>query len=330
MWKWTKRISFSILTLIAFLLLSGITYQWISTKIDERKYPALGRLIDVGGYKLHANIQGSNLTGPVVVFESGWGCNSLEWTLVQSEVSKFVKTISYDRAGQGWSEDSPLERTSENIVDELHSLLQAEGESGPYILVGHSFGGINARLYASRYPDEVIGLVLVDSAHEDQMEKFPPMPKINTNLALFMTYVGAMRLSTYSGAYKELFQGIPLQVQSMIRARSSTGSSVRSVLKEGVVLEKSHNQLKIAGGNLVDKPLVVITAGKPLGEQAIGLSQEMADQMSAAWIELQKDLVLKSTKGEQIIAGESGHMIPHEQPEIIVEAIRKMVAQLNE
>ncbi len=330
MCKWTKRIGLSVLAFVSFLLLSGTTYQWVSTKMDERKYPAPGCLIDIGGCKLHVNIQGNDLTGPVVVFEPGWGCNSLEWALVQEEVAKFAKTISYDRAGQGWSGDSPLERTSGNIVDELHALLQVVGESGPYILVGHSFGGINARLYASRYPDDVVGMVLVDSAHEDQMEKFPPMPKINTNLALFMTYIGATRLSTYSAAYKQLFEGVPQKVQAMIRARSSTGLSLKSVLKEGLLLEESHHQLKIAGGNLGNKPLIVITAGKPLGEQAVGLSKEIASQMTLAWIDLQKDLVSKSTKSKQVIVEGIGHMIPFEQPEIIVEAVGEILAQLHE
>jgi len=196
--------------------------------------------------------------------------------------------------------------------------------------VGHSFGGINTRLYASRYPDEIEGIVLVDSAHEDQLKKFPSMPKINTNLALFMTYIGATRLSSYSAAYKQLLQGLPMEIQLMLLAKSSSVSSVKSILKEGVALEKSHYQLKIAGGNLGNKPLTVITAGKSLGEQASGLSLGEATQKTLAWTEMQNDLVLKSSRGEHIIARESGHMIPHEQPEIIVEAIRKMVAQLDE
>lgn len=324
MWKWTKRIGLGLVCFVAFLLLGGVAYQFISTKLDERAYPPLGQLVDVGGYKLHLNCSGEGSS--TVVFDSGFGCNSLAWTLVQSEVSKFSRAVSYDRAGQGWSETSPQERTSQNIVDELHLALKSAKVPGPYILVGHSFGGINVLLYASRYPDEVAGVVLVDSSHEDVEEKFPPMPKPNLSVLSFLTRIGGTRLITHLSSYKKGLEVFPSNIQKMYLAKISTDRSVNSCLKEASVLDKSLNQLKSAGGNLGNKPLIVITAGKPMGEQASGLSEEIATQMTEAWTMLQKDLVTKSTNGKQIIAEHSGHMIPHEQPEIIVEAIREMVS----
>ena len=166
--KWIKRIGFGFVCLVIALLLIGTIYQFISSKIDENAYPPPGKLVDIGGYRLHINCTGEG--GPAVILDSGLGGNSLEWTLVQPKLAKFTRVCSYDRAGQGWSDESPLIRTSQNIVDELHTLLHKAEVPEPYILVGHSSGGINMRLYASYYPNEVAGVVLVDSAHEDQLK----------------------------------------------------------------------------------------------------------------------------------------------------------------
>ena len=327
MWKWIKRLALGCICLIAVLLLSGAAYQFISTQIDENAYPPPGKLVDVGGYRLHSNCSGKG--GPTVVFDSGMGCNSLEWALVQPEVSKFTRCYSYDRAGNGWSDESPLERTSQNIVDELHALLKNAGIPGPYILVGHSFGGANVLLYASRYPDEVAGIVLVDSSHEDQLKKMPRMPQQNADVVLFLTYVGGARLLTYLPAYNKTIEMFPDEIQKMYRAKTCTNRFIKTVFKEISLLDQSFDQLKAVGVNLGDKPLIVITAGKPVKGDEVGLSEEQADEMTSVWKVLQKDLVTKSTKGKQVIAEHSGHMITREQPEIIVEAIRKMITEVG-
>ena len=129
-----------------------------------------GRLVDVGGYKLHIHDTGSG--GPTVILDACLGGNHLYWGLVQPEVEKFTRVCSYDRAGLGLSDESSLERTSENIAKELHTLLHAGGVSGPYILVGHSSGGINMRMYANMYPEDVHGVILIDASHENQLETF--------------------------------------------------------------------------------------------------------------------------------------------------------------
>ncbi len=188
MW-WT--ISVGIFCLAIVLIVSGTLYQFISSKIDESSYPPPGKLVDIGGFRLHINCTGEG--GPAVILDSGLGGNSLEWSLIQPKLAKFIHVCSYDRAGQGWSDESPLARTSQNIVDELHRLLHKAEVPGPYILVGHSSGGINMRLYASRYPNEVAGVVLVDSAHEDQLKK-NPITLPNKTVELFLGYIGYNRI----------------------------------------------------------------------------------------------------------------------------------------
>ena len=332
MWKWTKRIGLGLICLIAFLLLSGAAYQFISTKIDEGAYPPPGKLVDVGGYRLHINCSGEG--GPTVVLDAGMGCNALAWALVQPAVSKFTHSCSYDRAGNGWSDESPLERTSQNIVDELHMLLKNAKVPGPYILVGHSFGGPNVLLYANQYPDEIAGIVLVDSSHEDQLDKMPAMPEQNESMALFLTYVGGIRLMyahlpTYKNLLEKSLEKSPDTAQEVYPAKTFTNSFIRTVFKETSLLDKSLKQLKATGEKLGNKPLIVITAGKALKAEEVGLPEEQVNQINKVWKDLQIDLVAKSTKGKQIIAENSGHMITREQPEIIVQAIQEVIHDAN-
>ena len=138
------------------------------------RYPPPGRLVDLGGYRLHILCQGAAVAGqPTVVLESGNAEPCLTWASVQPVVAKFARVCSYDRAGLGWSDPSPVPRTAAGIVAELHTLLQRAGIQPPYIMVGHSIGGMYARLYAHEYPEQVAGMVMVDAAHEGQDLRFP-------------------------------------------------------------------------------------------------------------------------------------------------------------
>src|SRR5437879_1710683 len=130
--------SFSILALQLALLAIGFLYQSIASANDRHTFPPPGRLVDLGGYRLHIYCTGQRVAGrPTVIFEGGLGAPSLVWTLVQPGVAEHARACSYDRAGYGWSEPSPQPRNARQIVGELHKLLQQAGETGPYILVGH-------------------------------------------------------------------------------------------------------------------------------------------------------------------------------------------------
>src|SRR3989339_1128005 len=115
---------------------SGATYQYVATKLDERNFPPIGKMVDVGGYKLHMIDSGVVVEGhPTIVMDSGISGDSCDWFLVQPEIAKFARVITYDRAGYAWSDVSPLERTSENMMQELHTMLHNAGVQGSYILV---------------------------------------------------------------------------------------------------------------------------------------------------------------------------------------------------
>lgn len=316
------------------LLLSGSIYQFISTKIDERTYTHPGTLVDVGGYRLHINCSGHG--GPTIILDAAMGCNSIEWTLVQPEIAKFARVCSYDRAGNGWSDESPFERTSQNIVEELHTLLKNSGEEGPYILVGHSFGGPNVLLYASKYPKDVAGIILVDSSHEDQMQKIPDWPHnflqkllIHPDVAPFLTSIGLTRMFMHLPESRDAIKMFSPTIQETYLAMMSTTKYIRTVTQENDKFEKSLNQLKSGGKPLGDQPLIVITAGKPLTSEGTGYPKEFTDKLATVWETLQKELVGKSTKGKQIVAERSGHMITREQPEVIVEAVQDIIGEVE-
>src|SRR5437868_14963164 len=139
------------LSLVGLLLL-GLLSQALASGLDASHYPPPGKLVDVGGYRLHINCTGTG--SPTVILDAGLGGTSLDWSKIQPAVARFTRVCSYDRAGYGWSESGPGPRTSPQIVKELHLLLVHAQVNGPYLLVGHSVGGLNMRLYAYRYPGE--------------------------------------------------------------------------------------------------------------------------------------------------------------------------------
>src|SRR5258706_7187226 len=142
----------------------GMSEQEITMSVQT--YPPPGQLVDVGGYRLHIICAGEG--GPTVVPEAGLIGLALSWSLVQPEVAKFTRVCAYDRAGYGWSDPNliGIHPTSQRLVHELHTLLVNASIAGPYVLVAHSFGGLNVRLFANQYPNDVIGVVLIDSANE--------------------------------------------------------------------------------------------------------------------------------------------------------------------
>ena len=162
----------AILWLVGALLaltVAGAIYQAIATKLAERAYPPPGEMVDVGGYSLHINCVGQG--NPTVVLDTALEAMSTSWVRVQQEVSGTTRVCAYDRSGMGWSEMGLEPRDAKQVSGELHALLEGAGIEGPYVLVGHSFGGLYTQTYAARYPDEVAGVALVESSHPQQFSR---------------------------------------------------------------------------------------------------------------------------------------------------------------
>jgi pimeloyl-ACP methyl ester carboxylesterase len=325
LWKWTKRVSIGLTGSVLLLLLAGVVYPFLATKNDERKYPAPGEMVDVGGYSLHLNCTGEEGT-PTVVMDSGLGGTVLDWQLVQPEVAKFTRVCTYDRGGMGWSDPGAQPRTSQQIVKELNTLLGNGGVQGPYVLVGHSFGGTNMQVYAGQYPDEVAGMVLVDSALEDNeavalTTSLQPSPVLLKILAT----IGVTRLSyTFGGDTPDQTSPDFLDEQAAI---SSHRRDTFAVADETSSLKESFDENRAAPMSLGDKPLIVLTAG-PLPLEAItsgGFSLEQARQIDERHSESQAGLTRRAQNTKQIIAKDSGHYIHVEQPDLVIDAIRQVV-----
>jgi pimeloyl-ACP methyl ester carboxylesterase len=255
--------------------------------------------------------------------DAGLGGTVLDWQLVQPEVAKSTRVCTYDRGGMGWSDPGAQPRTSQQIVRELHTLLGNVGGEGPYVLVGHSFGGTNMQVYASRYPDEVAGMVLVDSALEVEKavtvtKALQPSPLL---LKIYAT-IGLTRLPyTLGGETPGLTSPELADEQAAI---SSHRKHIFALADETSSLEESFDENRADPMSLGDKPLMVLTAGS-VQTEGTGLSQEQADQLDELHSESQAALARRSENAKQIIAEHSGHYIQVEHPDLVVDAIRRVV-----
>jgi len=309
-----------ILTLLVFLLIlaaAGFLYENISEARDRRFNRMQGQLVNVAGRKMHIDCTGEG--SPTVILDSGLGDSYLSWRKVQPEIAKLTRVCSYDRAGLGYSDPSSQPRTSKVIAEELHALLQAASISPPYVIVGHSMGGYDVRVYTSMYRREIAGMVLVDASHPDQDNRFPPELK---NLE------GSWQRETQFIAFSMPF-GIPrllglCENDPVTRAADCNWRSVREQLAEIKAFPESASETA-ATGSLDDLPLAVLShdPDKPSSD----LPPEIAKPTNEAWQRMQVELSDLSTRGTYTVAKNSAHYIQIDRPDVVIDAIRNIVEQ---
>ena len=168
-----QRLAIWAAALPAALALAGATGQALASRRDRRTYPPPGRLVDVGGRRLHLHAVGEPRGRPTVILDAGIASCSAHWAWVQAELAPFTRVVAYDRAGLGWSDPGPRPRDARRSAVELRTALERAGIGGPYVAAGHSYGGLVVRAFADRYPDDVAGMVLVDASHPDQWAHIP-------------------------------------------------------------------------------------------------------------------------------------------------------------
>jgi pimeloyl-ACP methyl ester carboxylesterase len=298
----------------------------------KKQYPPVGQMIDIGGYRLHVHTEGTGT--PTVVFDAGAGGVGLSWELVRPAIARRTRVVVYDRAGLGWSDPSPYPRDALMMALELHTMLTHARIPGPYLLVGHSLGGSVARQFASKYPTEVAGLVMVDSAHEQQIKYFPEplvkmmnsmkgmlsLMKILSNLGIF-----ALKPSLISiGDNNKLSRELVTQMQGVMASSKSHAEAL--IAETDCVYDARTPPVSTLG----DIPLMVISHGQ-LDDNAVpsNLGQQVRDEYEQAWQKIQVEISSLSTRGKLIVAERSGHNIIFDQPEIIVEAIQEMLASTS-
>jgi pimeloyl-ACP methyl ester carboxylesterase len=264
---------------ILVLASSGMIYQTAAAVADERNFPPPGHLIDVGGFKMHIHCVGQG--SPTVILETLSGGTSSYWGWVQPEVAKETRVCVYDRAGRGWSEPDPETQGLARTVRNLHTLLENANIEGPYVLVGHSIGGIYVRQFAVDYPQEVTGMVLVDAANPFQFDRYPEMLAENESyIQMAKIFPPMARLGIghlYFGLGGELdFAGMKEPQKSEIKAVWSSPEYFESQYAETVAARSIYPDAQKLGG-LGDLPLVVLTQGDETATESWkALQQELA------------------------------------------------------
>lgn len=311
-----------LLTLFVAVLIAGGIYQNISETRDRRFHPMPGRRVNISvagsdhaplAMHIYCIGQGS----PAVILEAGLDDSFVSWRKVQPGIAKFTRVRSYDRAGIGYSDSSPRPRTSQVIAGELHELLQVAAVPSPYVLVGHSMGGYDVRLFAHLYRNEVSGMVLVDASHPEQQKRLPPAVNDldagwlrEQEFLEFTMPFGLPRLLGFCGADAE------------VRATQCNFHSAREAVAELKASSASAAQTA-ATGSLGDLPLAVLSRG-PDNPQP-DLPDDLVKPANQAWQRMQEELAHLSTRGTRVIANNSGHYIQMDRPDLVIAAVRSVV-----
>jgi pimeloyl-ACP methyl ester carboxylesterase len=289
-----------VLVLIAYLALVGSPERLIAQ--TPASGPPPGVLVDIGGHKLHIHCGGPTNASLTVVFESGAGGYSKDWSRVRDLLPSQVRTCAYDRAGSGWSEAGPTPRTMRQEVFELHALLEAAKVPGPFVLVGQSIGGLLVRLYTEQYGSNVVGVVLVDPTHESSV-------------------LGSVR---YGGWVRLREKAAAGRVVPEARREGKASSEYRP---EDDYMAEEFQQIylsrKANSEPLGNRPLIVLGAGKR--PKPPGTSEEKWQELRQQRDEQVLDLARLSRNSKFILAPSSSHAIHIDDPELVARAITEVL-----
>jgi pimeloyl-ACP methyl ester carboxylesterase len=295
-----------------------------------RKYPAAGRLVDIGGRHIQLDCRGSG--SPTVVLESGLdNLGSLSWALVHDSIATTSRTCAYSRAGIMWSDAAPGAFDSKHVSEDLHAALSKAGERAPFVVVGHSLGGPYALLFTGLYPSEVAGLVFVDASHPDQLERLrkatgnsmeAPTGMLSAVAAL--SWTGIVRLVPDGGPSK-------LPPAAVAAAGAYTSTSLGPTLDE---LKGLAATFQAAGQyrQLGDRPLVVLTAMAPMPDNVLksaGMTRDQGDRMRAAWKLLHDEEATWSTHSRHELVPDATHYIQLDRPDVVIRAAREVVGAVR-
>jgi len=301
---------------IVVMAVVGASYQAISASREQRLYPPPGKLVEIGGYRLHLYCSGQG--GPTVILDYGRVGSYLDWYYVQPQVARFARVCSYDRGGYGWSEPSPKPRLPSVMAEELHALLARTGEKPPFVLVGHSFGSFDVLMYAHKYRSEVAGIVLVDGAHPDERLPFHWRDKLWLRAMQFTAPFGLPRWRRWCGRGPS--EVAPIRTAIFCRSHVyRTDYAQRAAFPEGA------DEVRRLG-TLGDLPLHVVSRDP---DRRPSSDDPTFSRREQDWLELQQELLQLSTNATHTMATGSGHDVMTDRPDVVVEAIRTMVEKAS-
>ena len=304
--------------------------------------PPPGTLVDTGTHRLHIRCAGEGT--PAVVFDAALGGSSLSWTLVQPAVARLTRVCSYDRAGFGWSDAGPLPRTAGRLAHELHQLLRAAGVPPPYVLVGHSYGGLVMRLFASHHATEVAGLVLIEPAIPeewvDPTDQQRALLARGAGLCRYGSTAARLGLARLVSALVGL--GAPGLARVVAKVVSRGGVrredegilapiwklplDARRILRQMWTQPKFFDALGSQIETIGESAAEVMRAATNYDGPLVVISSARADEPR---LRADAALAQQSTRGRHVLAADSGHWVPLDAPQVVVDAITSMVAEFR-
>jgi pimeloyl-ACP methyl ester carboxylesterase len=303
------------LLFIGLIFLIGITYERVSVRRDRRLHQTpVGQLQDIGGYQLHYILKGERKEGqPLVILEAGIGQNVLDWQRVQPNIAEFAQVLAYDRAGYGWSDAGTEPRNPKQLIADLHALLEKLELKPPYLLVGHRFGGMFMRLFIETYPDEVVGLILVESQHPDVVNKEDNEPQIklmNRNKTFFQP-IGLVRwLTLRSKRSPSIYLDGSSKAQYMARMLLDNNN----IIREQTPLFREKLELK----DSISQPLTIVSRKD---------DQDLAQERR--WSVFQHELAKLAPHSKHIHAESTSHWLLLAEPETVVKAVKEQFEEIT-
>jgi pimeloyl-ACP methyl ester carboxylesterase len=320
---------------VALLVSAGAVFQFSMTQWESYRYPAPGKLVDIGGLRLHINCTGAG--SPTVIMEAGPNDSSVIWQLVQPEISRFTRVCSYDRAGFGWS-DAPNEpRTSWNIANELYRLLNRAAVPGPYVLVGHDFGTLDLRVFTARHRQQVAGMVFVGSVHPDIHHRPPfnfaaqsTITNVYYRVIPWTVPLGVPRILgwcrnnfTFPNQPKEWARLVPEASAQYCRLQSWRAEMGQ--VTDMAQITDEDGSLAATMGLFGDMPLVVLSHDPQVNDFGGFFSPADLIKAERSWSEMQEELKPLSSRSKRIVAKGSPHWIQIHRPELVAAAVQEIV-----
>ncbi|NWK95876.1 alpha/beta hydrolase [Sphingobium lactosutens] len=326
--RWTAKGLLGLLALLLILVIAGALYEGWQRHRATQLFQPTGRLIDIGGRRIHIDCRGTG--SPTIILESGLGSGgSVDWARVHDALARHSRTCAYDRAGIMWSDPKPGPQNAVAVAEDLHATLAAAEIEGPLVLAGHSIGGPYTRVYTGRYGDQVAGLVMVDPSHPDQVARLGRAIKANVDptqvawmvrIANALSWTGIVRLMTGGDV-----PNMPKDASAKIAAYTS--GSIRGAGAELEGFRLTLDQAR-AVRSFGDRPLIILTAmapHTPAQLKGLNLTPQVGARMKQAWKTLHTEMVAMSSRGSQQIVPDSGHYIQIDRPDVVIAAVEQVV-----